>query len=58
MELSITKSIQSVDQFELYKYLGTNEGGSIEHSKIKEKICKEYLIPKGKNGTKLRIKCC
>jgi len=42
--LSLTKplTIQELDQEGTYKYLGINEGDGIQHSKMKEKIRKEY----------------
>ena len=35
-------AIQELDQEGTYKYLGINEGVGIQHSKMKEKIRKEY----------------
>ena len=35
-------AIKELDQEGTYKYLGINEGDGIHHSKVKEKIRKEY----------------
>ena len=35
-------AIKELDQEGTYKYLGINEGDDIQHSKMKEKIPKEY----------------
>ena len=35
-------AIKELDQEGTYKYLGINEGDGIQHSKMKEKIRKEY----------------
>ena len=35
-------AIKELDQEGTYKYLGINEGDSIQHSKMKEKVRKEY----------------
>ena len=35
-------AIKELDQKGTYKYLGINEGDGIQHSKMKEKIRKEY----------------
>ena len=40
--LNQTTTIQELDQEGTYKYLGINEGDGIQHSKMKEKIRKEY----------------
>ena len=34
--------VQELDQEEVYKYLGVDENDGIQHSKMKEKIRKEY----------------
>ena len=34
--------VQGLDQEEVYKYLGVDESDGIQHSKMKEKIRKEY----------------
>ena len=34
--------IRDLDQEEVYKYLGVNEGDGIQHSQMKEKVRKEY----------------
>ena len=34
--------VQELDQEEVYKYLGVDENDGIQHSKMKEKITKEY----------------
>ena len=42
IELDKATSIQDIDQEGTYKYLGINEGDGIQHSKMKEKVQKEY----------------
>ena len=53
MEFGLDKcakgAIKELDQEGTYKYLGINEGDGIQHSKMKEKIRKEYY-KKNKNG--------
>ena len=34
--------VQELDQEDVYKYLGVDESDGIQHSKMKEKIRKEY----------------
>ena len=41
IDLDITTVIRNLDQADVYKYLGVNEGDGIQHSKMKEKIRKE-----------------
>lgn len=41
IELDITTVIRNLEQSEVYKYLGVNEGDGIEHSNKKERIHKE-----------------
>ena len=40
VELGIDTTIRELDEDQTYKYLGTDEGNGIQHSKIKEKIRK------------------
>ena len=40
--LNQNTAIKELDQERTYKYLGINEGDGIQHSKMKEKIRKEY----------------
>ena len=42
IKLDINTTIQELEQEESYKYLGINEGDGIQHSRMKEKIRKEY----------------
>lgn len=40
--LGINISIKKLQQEEIYKYIGIQEGNNIQHSKMKEKIRKEW----------------
>ena len=42
IEISDDIAIQELNQEEVYKYLGVDESDGIQHSKMKEKIRKEY----------------
>jgi len=42
LQLDINTVIKELDHENAYKYLGVNEGNGIQHSKMKEKIRKEY----------------
>ena len=42
IEISDDTAIQDLNQEEVYKYLGVDESDGIQHSKMKEKIRKEY----------------
>ena len=42
IELDVGTTIQDLEHEGTYKYLGMNEGGGIQHAKMKEKIRKEY----------------
>ena len=40
--IDVDTEIQELDQEGVYKYLGVDESDGIQHSKMKEKIQKEY----------------
>ena len=42
LELVVNTVNKELDQEGTYKYLGVNEGNSLQHSSMKEKIPKEY----------------
>ena len=42
MQIDLDTTIQQLEQEGTYKYLGVNEGDGIQHTKMKEKIEKEY----------------
>ena len=44
IELNLDTVIKGLEQDATYKYLGINEGDGIEHSKMKEKVRKEYYM--------------
>ena len=42
IEIDSETQIRDLDQEEVYKYLGVNEGDGIQHAQMKEKVRKEY----------------
>ena len=42
LQIDTDTCIRELDQEEVYKYLGINEGDGIQHAAMKEKVRKEY----------------
>ena len=51
LQLATDTCIRELDQEEVYKYLGINEGDRIQHAAMKDKVRKEYH-----RGVKLVLK--